>query len=396
MSIDCKLAPSVTCWIGSSDALFKLKSEIGKLTNSTLPIHISGEPGTGKLLAVKQIHAQSTHKQGELVVSCCKQWGPKGALEKLNQLIAQASNGTVYLKNIDVLSAQQFELIQSYWLYDAPLTKPVRLITSTTHTQTVHSMSGTRPLNWLHYYCLTLTLPSLAERKDDIVPLIKHIQRTGEGLNKLELTESAISILSEYPWPGNVEQLRRCLEKLLVLNDRQVITPQRLLEAFPGMHRQSAVSETVDAVSDDSGGCSPMVSFEEKLALYAQSTPMHEHTPDMIRLHDNAHPALQRALTYLDKHYTQPLSLSEVANCACVSPSHLSFLFKRYVGLSFKQTLLRIRIKSAMALFRENPYSQVTEGCDDVGFSDLSFFVRKFKAVVGVSPGVYRDQRTKH
>ena len=140
----------------------------------------------------------------------------------------------------------------------------------------------------------------------------------------------------------------------------------------------------------------PYSTLEAELALYFQTSNATSLQVDETTIRSQGHPALQRALDYLKAHYTQPLSLNEVAECACVSPSHLSFLFKRYVGQSFKQTLLRIRIKTAMALFRENPYSQVTEVCDDVGFSDLSFFVRKFKAVVGVSPGVYRDQRAKH
>ncbi|KAF7765057.1 hypothetical protein PCIT_b1193 [Pseudoalteromonas citrea] len=399
MSVQLKITPNIIPWIGKSDALFKLKQDIEKLACSTIPIHITGKSGTGKSLAVQQIHQHSPHQRGKLVISCCKSWAPENSRVELDSLINQACHGTVYLKNIDALSSAQFEQIKDYWLLDNPLSNAVRLITSTSQCSTTEVGQVDTSLTWLQYYCLTLVLPSLSQRKGDVEPLISYYQKTDLRIGQLKLEKSAISLLTNYSWPDNVKQLKRCLEKLTFVDDNTEITKQALIEVFPCMapnfehHTQSNSDISAPLQSPLAEAHADL---ETELAVYFQTPNTTSLQVDKTTIRSQGHPALQRALDYLEAHYTQPLSLSEVAECACVSPSHLSFLFKRYIGRSFKQTLLRIRINTAMALFRENPYSQVTEVCDDVGFSDLSFFVRKFKAVVGVSPGVYRDQRAKH
>lgn len=399
MSVQLKVTPNITPWIGKSDALFKLKQDIEKLACSTIPIHITGNSGTGKSLAVQQIHQYSPHQHGKLVISCCKLWAPESIRNELDSLINQACHGTVYLKNIDALSSTQFEQIKDYWLLDNPLNNAVRLITSTSQCARTDAGQVDNSLMWLQYYCLTLVLPSLSQRKGDVEPLISYYQKTDLRIGQLKLEKSTIALLNNYSWPDNVKQLKRCLEKLTFINDNLEITPQALIDVFPCMAPNFA--KNIELNCDTQLSLQPQLpkpdtDLESELTLDFQTINTAPQLTEAATVHYKPHPALKRALDYLEAHYTQPLSLSEVAECACVSPSHLSFLFKRYVGQSFKQTLLRIRIKTAMARFIENPYSQVTEVCDDVGFSDLSFFVRKFKAVVGVSPGVYRDQRAKH
>ena len=108
-----------------------------------------------------------------------------------------------------------------------------------------------------------------------------------------------------------------------------------------------------------------------------------------------SHPALNKALHYIYKNYANPIDMPTLASSACISQSHLSYLFKYYLGMSFKKVLMRFRVAKSMELFDNNPSLQVTQVCDQVGFPDLSFFVRKFHLYVGVSPSVYRDEHCR-
>ncbi|TDF35860.1 AraC family transcriptional regulator [Alteromonadaceae bacterium M269] len=401
-----KLTRNEESWIGSSDVLFTLKQQINKLAHSTLPVHIIGAPGTGKRIAAHHIHKLSANNDGKFIVSCCKHWNKSSPLKELESMLSQAQEGTLYIKNIDNISQDQFELIKDYWLNDDINDHSVRLITSATASkQGVDTPIPTTDnlLSWLYYHCLELALPKLYDRKDDITPLINYYKSIDSNIAKITICDDALALLKSYDWPNNVKQLKRCLDKLAFVNGSGEIHTKTLLDMFPAMQTEDSQPQakvipmpSVHHIETSSNG------IEEK---HSATSTRYELQGDSFRINlklnqapdkSKSHPALTRALQYLEDNYTKPLSLNEVAEHACVSPSHLSFLFKRYVGQSFKQTLLRLRINAAMVLLRENPFSQVTEVCDDVGFSDLSFFVRKFKAVVGYSPGAYRDQSAKY
>ncbi|MCO7189539.1 MULTISPECIES: AraC family transcriptional regulator [unclassified Pseudoalteromonas] len=408
MSTLLKLTPKAQPWIGSSDALFKLKQQIVLLAQCNLPVHIIGQPGSGKHLAVSHLHQLGKTDSHPLVVSCVNHWDDSCAVTKLESLLSQTRDGTLYLKNIDALAPEQAEAVKDYWLNLNTASATPRLITSTStqkHDQALIEPQHSSFLSWLHYHCLELSIPSLAERQEDIPDLISHYKETCQHLENLQIDKQAMAMLTAYNWPHNAKQLKRCLDKLSFLSGQQEITKQLLISIFPAMNdTHSQYPEVPDnapskRVSNEfTTLIQSLIACDNELSFEPQSTGTEQFTAPLLKLQaaNKPHPALARALQYIDENFKKPLSLSEVASYACVSPSHLSFLFKRYVGQSFKQTLLRIRIKTAMTLLREDPYSQVTEVCDDVGFSDLSFFVRKFKSVVGVSPGVYRDQRTKH
>ncbi|KNC67917.1 AraC family transcriptional regulator [Pseudoalteromonas ardens] len=408
MSTLIKVTPETQPWIGSSDALFSLKQQISLLAQCNLPVHIIGQPGSGKHLAVSHLHQMGKTESQPLIISCVNHWDGRCAVTQLDALISQSLRGTLYLKNIDALTNDQAEAIKDYWLNLNTNAQAPRLITSTTiqkHQQALTQTQQSSFLNWLHYHCLELSIPTLAQRREDIPALFNHYKSTCQHIAKLQLDEQAMALLTNYCWPHNAKQLKRCLDKLSFLSHQQEITKPTLVKIFPAMNdAQNQYSETLEPVSakqvndEFSALIQSLTACEDPHEFESQHTDSDLYPAPVIQLQaaSKPHPALARALEYIDENFKKPLSLSEVASYACVSPSHLSFLFKRYVGQSFKQTLLRIRIKTAMALLREDPYSQVTEVCDDVGFSDLSFFVRKFKSVVGVSPGVYRDQRTKH
>jgi len=98
---------------------------------------------------------------------------------------------------------------------------------------------------------------------------------------------------------------------------------------------------------------------------------------------------IEKAVAYLEEHFTEEVSVQKVASHVCVSVSHLSHLFKEKTGMSVVDYLLRIRMDVASRLLRETQKS-VTEIAFQVGFQDGGYFTRMFRKVFGVSPSTAR------
>jgi AraC family transcriptional regulator, L-rhamnose operon transcriptional activator RhaR len=97
---------------------------------------------------------------------------------------------------------------------------------------------------------------------------------------------------------------------------------------------------------------------------------------------------VQRTLSYLRDHYTEPVYAREVARAAGVSESRLKALFQEALGLSWVKYLQGYRIHRAAALLSESTYN-VTEAALAVGFESLSHFNATFRSFLGVSPKHY-------
>jgi YesN/AraC family two-component response regulator len=101
------------------------------------------------------------------------------------------------------------------------------------------------------------------------------------------------------------------------------------------------------------------------------------------------HPNIHRALTFMDTHFSEAISLSSVAQEAGLSRFHFCRLFHHETGMSFRVYLQRLRVSRALELLGRR-YVRVSEVAYAVGFNDLSHFDRTFRKVVGQSPTKYR------
>ena len=104
-------------------------------------------------------------------------------------------------------------------------------------------------------------------------------------------------------------------------------------------------------------------------------------------------PAVLLSQKYIEDHYDQEeLSLQKLADNIQISPTYLSRLLKRELGLSFIDYLTRVRIERAMQLMSD-PLIKLYEVAERVGYSNQHYFSTAFKKVVGHSPAEYRKQR---
>jgi two-component system response regulator YesN len=104
--------------------------------------------------------------------------------------------------------------------------------------------------------------------------------------------------------------------------------------------------------------------------------------------HSNVHEIIQRVRRYIIDHVSEDLSLTHIAEIAGVSPSHLSRLFKKEMGISFLDYVLECKIREAMRMMDETDMS-ISEIAAKIGYSDRNFS-RIFQKFMHMTPGQYR------
>jgi DNA-binding NtrC family response regulator len=392
----------LTSWIGESTFIQITKQKLASMAISELPVLIIGERGTGKEIAARMLHDCSTRSGAPFISICCQNNNPQLLITQIEKGISAAEGGSLYIKNIDELVEEASRSLKRFWLRNDVSNPNVRLIvsSSTTPMIEVELLIEEHFLHWLHYQCLNIELPTLSNREQDIESLVQAYQLSDKNIGKLSFQACAWDTLKSYSWPENVKQLKRCLDKLAVQAESSIINRQILLNSFPLMRQTQTFREPSIEPIKRQVFTKPYLKIDNQAVVISAPAKPVNHQQDQVGStekekvvhHAKNHPGLNKAITYLYQNFKTALSMEELAGHACISPSHLSYLFKHYLGMSFKQVLLRLRIVKAMEILSQNPNRQVTQVCDDVGFSDLSFFVRKFKTTVGVSPGVYRDK----
>ena len=105
----------------------------------------------------------------------------------------------------------------------------------------------------------------------------------------------------------------------------------------------------------------------------------------------NGNMAVKACICYLECYYDQPLTLEMIASHVHLHPNYLCSLFKKYTGETIFQHLHRIRVEKAAAMLQNSSIS-VSEAADRSGFESVSFFTRKFKEIMGLTPGQFQKR----
>lgn len=129
------------------------------------------------------------------------------------------------------------------------------------------------------------------------------------------------------------------------------------------------------------------------LAIFAQHLSLLSN--QILVQQENAEPPMiHRAKQYIQEHYTEELSLEQVAKSVNTSTFYFCKMFKKYTGVNFTEYLSRIRIENARNLLL-NPNLRISEIAFAAGFQSLTHFNRVFKKIVGESPTEFREHLTR-
>lgn len=228
--------------IGSSPEMKRIQEMIEQVAPTRATVLITGESGTGKELVAQALH-QASGRTGKFVAVHCaalpetlleselfghERGAFTGAVEMRRGRFELAENGTIFLDEIGeiplhiqvkllrVLENRSFERVGG----TETITSNARVIAAT--NRDLRSMVEKGEFREDLFYRLdvvSIHLPPLRERKGDIPLLIKHYLDlySNENGKKMEITEKAMNALCAFDWPGNIRELRNCVERMVVL-----------------------------------------------------------------------------------------------------------------------------------------------------------------------------------
>ena len=230
--------------IGESSVILQVKELIKRVAPTSGSVLITGENGTGKEVVAQMIHSLSSRFKKPLIeVNCAaipeeliesELFGhEKGAFTGATQLrrgrFDLADNGTIFLDEIGdmslktqakllrILQEQKFERVGGH----ETQTVDVRLIAATNKELKQEIGKGNfREDLYFRLNVVRIHLPALRERKGDIALLTKHFLKEFASMHQKkvrEVTKEAIDLLENYPWPGNIRELKNLVERLTIL-----------------------------------------------------------------------------------------------------------------------------------------------------------------------------------
>jgi DNA-binding NtrC family response regulator len=242
------LRENLPCFIGESNAIQDVMELVAKVAQSPdTPILILGDTGTGKELIAKAVHYKSPNFKGPMVAVNCAAM-PKELIESelfgyekgaftgaersgKEGLVEKAAGGTLFLDEVGDLSAEsQVKLLRfldtgEYYRVGGTQKRTVktRIISATNRDLAALVQAGEFRSDLYHRFAVVkLEVPSLHQRRDDIIPMAKHFLVGYSQKFKKSFTgisAEAQRALKEYDWPGNVRELKNLIERGVLLSE---------------------------------------------------------------------------------------------------------------------------------------------------------------------------------
>jgi len=236
--------------VGGSPAMVDMMEMVQQAAPSTATVLIRGESGTGKELIARAVHELSLRATGPLVVVNCaalpesilesELFGyEKGAFTGANARkegrIERADGGTLFLDEIGEMTpssqAKLLRVLQEGEIDRVGGTQPVKVdfrLVAATNRDLAKMIEDGKFREDLYYRLavISIVLPPLRERPEDILLIGDHFARQFAGKNKKEIagfSEEARDALRGYRWPGNVRELENVVERAVVLARGPVI-----------------------------------------------------------------------------------------------------------------------------------------------------------------------------
>ncbi len=252
-----------------------------KAAASEATILLRGESGTGKGVLARAIHARSPRANGPFITIACPSLSAElleselfghvqgaftGAVKDTIGKVAVAEGGTLFLDEIGdlplTLQPKLLRLIQEK-CYERvgetrTMTGNVRVIAATNHNLESAILAGCfREDLFYRLNVIEVVLPPLRQRPADILPLAEHLLRffaRQNGKNVTGLSEAARKVIVNYPWPGNIRELRNAIERGVILASGPFVEPGDLPSQIGGGGREpgpAAETMTLEQIEAD-------------------------------------------------------------------------------------------------------------------------------------------------
>jgi len=238
--------------VSVSEAMKEAVRLIGRVAPSDTSVLITGESGTGKELVAQAIHRLSSRADNSFIDLNCAAFQESlleselfgyeagafsGAKARKLGLVELADGGTLFLDEITELpaplQAKLLRAIETRTFFRVGGVRKVevniRIIAATNRNVDSVITDGSFRSDLLYRINgFQIDLKPLRERPEDIDPLARHLLKHVGGTNPPAITPEAFDAMRSYGWPGNVRQLRNCLERAVLLSNNGRITVSEL------------------------------------------------------------------------------------------------------------------------------------------------------------------------
>lgn len=253
--------PSETQLVGRSAAFIEVMKLVGRVAPTNLPVLITGESGTGKEIVARLLHERSPRAAKEFVAVNCGALPAElieaelfghlrgsftGAERDRPGLFEQADGGTIFLDEItETPLSFQIKLLRA--LQEGEIRRvgsnritrvEVRIVAATNRDPDAEVRAGRFRQDLLYRLnAVSLHLPPLRERKEDILLLAQHFAgRNRNTILPLNLTPEVTQMLLSYPWPGNIRELENAMARAAALCNHTIQLddlPERIRNQAP-------------------------------------------------------------------------------------------------------------------------------------------------------------------
>jgi two-component system response regulator AtoC len=247
--------------VGRTPQILQVYKTIAKVANTKSTVLLCGESGTGKELVARSIHYNSQRNHRPFVpVDCASlveslleselfghvKGAFTGALFSKRGLLEEADGGTLFLDELSNLSlSMQTRLLRFLQEHEIKrvggtesLRLDVRIIAATNQVlETLVKQGKFREDLFYRLNVVSITLPPLRERRDDVPLLADHfLHKFSEEHHKeiSHISPEALEILIQYDWPGNVRELENTIERAIILSFHPIILPGDLPQHITG------------------------------------------------------------------------------------------------------------------------------------------------------------------
>ena len=275
--------PDLVC---ESTAMKSALDLVERLARSVIPVLLHGETGSGKEVLARRIHESGPRRDkplvavnsaaipAQLVESTLfghEKGAFTGATHRHAGVFEAADGGSVFLDEIGELppdaQASLLRVLETKLVTRVGSTKEIPIdvrILAASHRDLEALVAQGRFREDLYYRLnvITLRVPPLRERTEDIVPLAQHFLRlanAAHGTSVGSIEPEALDALKRYAWPGNVRELRNVIERGVVIAEHQALTLQDLPEA---VSKRVARPITPPAVQSDGSRCQAGEEFQ--------------------------------------------------------------------------------------------------------------------------------------
>lgn len=235
--------------VGRTPAMQALYRLVARVMNADLPVLIAGESGTGKSLIARAVHDFSDRRGQPFVTA---QAADLAGVDGISTLLARAKGGSIVFDEVgDFDEDAQARLVRMLDVMGDPAPR----IMSTSQIDLAARMESGLFRKDLFYRLggVTLAVPALRERVEDIPLLAEHFLARGErelGLQR-RLSTDAMTLVRAHPWPGNVRQLENVIKRLIVTSSEPEIGKAEVEMALGGVQSPIAARGGAGAVEGE-------------------------------------------------------------------------------------------------------------------------------------------------